>query len=65
MTASYPPMKLCAACVQRRCEDRGPDCDNTDICQCPCALAGSPEELAALARDLRSTPFPEEAIRHG
>jgi len=62
---TYPPLKLCAPCSQRRCEDRGPDCDSTDVCQCPCALAGSPEEVAVFARQLRSVPFPEEAVRHG
>lgn len=59
---TQPPMRLCTACSQRNCENRGPECDNTEICQCPCALAGNTEEVAAFARNLRSVPFPEEAL---
>lgn len=49
-------MKLCLPCADRRCEDRGPACDAG--CQCPCALEGTPEELAEFARRLRSVPMP-------
>lgn len=59
----YPQLRLCSPCSQRRCEDRGPDCDDTDICQCPCALADSADEVASFAQNLRGVPWPAEAIR--
>jgi hypothetical protein len=51
-------MKLCAACATRRCEQRAGDCDDDNVCQCPCALASDPHELAGYARGLRSVPLP-------
>jgi hypothetical protein len=41
-------MNLCGPCSERICEDRVPlDCDDTTVCQCPCALAETPDEVAA------------------
>jgi hypothetical protein len=56
--SKYPPLRLCGPCSQRQCEQRGPECDDTNVCQCPCALSETPEELADFARDLRSVPAP-------
>jgi hypothetical protein len=55
---AYDPMRLCAPCSRRQCELRGPECDDNAICQCPCALADNPDEVADFARRLRSVPMP-------